>query len=154
MSFIDLTANDVWSNTDINNKVQALIRSKYSEQDELKAARLSRTTEDSTFVTALDLWVSGCVQEGQYARDDMKLLQEVFVMEDAQRRLNVPVVEPVLNEEGEVINQEDIDKDTAERDAAQLTIDSASSEAKALFDIRNPPIPEEIIPEPLEEELM
>ena len=159
MSFIDKMASDVWSSADIDNKVHALIRSRYSADDELKASRLARKPDpsesDSAFVAGVDAWIAECVQQGNDARADMALLNEVFPMEAAARRLAMPLVEPEINEEGEVTNQDAIDTDLAERADAQAIIDSASPEAKALYDLRNPPAPEpepeETIVDPLEE---
>jgi hypothetical protein len=159
MSFSDKMASDVWSSADIDNKVHALIRSRYSADDELKASRLARKPDpsesDSAFVAGVDAWIAECVQQGNDARADMTLLNEVFPMEAAARRLAMPLVEPEINEEGEVTNQDAIDTDLAERADAQAIIDSASPEAKALYDLRNPPAPEpepeETIVDPLEE---
>jgi hypothetical protein len=157
MSFVNLMASDVWSSADIDNKVHALIRSRYSADDELKASRLARKPDpsesDSAFVAGVDAWIAECVQQGNDARADMTLLNEVFPMEAAARRLAMPLVEPEINEEGEVTNQDAIDTDLAERADAQAIIDSASPEAKALYDLRNPPAPEpeETIVDPLEE---
>jgi hypothetical protein len=159
MSFVNLMASDVWSSADIDNKVHALIRSRYSADDELKASRLARKPDpsesDSAFVAGVDAWIAECVQQGNDARADMALLNEVFPMEAAARRLAMPLVEPEINEEGEVTNQDAIDTDLAERADAQAIIDSASPEAKALYDLRNPPAPEpepeETIVDPLEE---
>ena len=133
MSFVNLMASDVWSSADIDAKVQALIRSRYSENDELKAARLARTGEDPAFVAAVDAWIAECVQQGRDARADMALLAQVFPLEDAARRLAQPVVEPELGEEGEVLNQDAIDQDAAERVAAQAVMDAGSAEALGLF---------------------
>lgn len=157
MSFIDLMASDVWSSGDIDNRVQALIRSRYSENDELKASRLARKPDQSesdlAFVAGVDAWIAECVQQGSDARADMALLAEVLPMEDAARRLALPVVEPEINEEGEVTNQEAVDADIAQRAEAQAVLDNASPEAKALYEQRNPPVPEPVEPvEPVEPE--
>jgi hypothetical protein len=142
MSFVDMMANDVWSNADIDAKVQAMIRSRYSENDELKAARLTRSGDGSDFVAAVDSWISQCVAEGRDARDDMALLLQVFDVENAQRRLDQPVLEPEYDEENNVTNQDALDQDAAERDAAQDVIDNASPEAMAVVEQRKPPVVE------------
>lgn len=141
MSFIDLMASDVWSATDIDNKVQALIRSRYSQNDELKAARLARSGDDADFVAAVDGWIAHCVQEGRDARADMALLLQVLDLEVAHRRLLLPVLEPEVDEAGNVLNQEALEQDAAERAAAQVVMDAGSAEALALFELRNPPPP-------------
>lgn len=157
MSFVDMMSNDVWSSADIDNKVQALIRSRFSAEDELKAARLARpvnpTAEEQTFVAAVDTWIADCVQQGRQARADMALLLEVFDVEAAERRLALPVVEPALDEDGNVTNQAEIDQDTAERTAAQAEVDAASPEVMHWVDLRRPPRPEpepELVPEVIE----
>lgn len=139
MSFVDLMANDVWSGVDIDAKVQAMIRSRYSENDELKAARLTRSGDDEDFVAAVDSWIAQCVAEGRDARGDMALLLQVFDVEDAQRRLDQPVLEPEYDEDDNITNQDALDQDAAERDAAQDVIDSASPEVMAVVEQRNPP---------------
>lgn len=148
MSFIDLMANEVWSNSDIDNKVQALIRSRYSQQDELKASRLARTTNateaDTAFVADVDAWIAECVQQGRDARADMKLLLEVFAMLDANARLLQPLVQPVYGPELEVVNQTEIAENTTQRQQAQEILDIASTEAQALFEIRKPEVVVEV----------
>lgn len=150
MSFVDLMGDDVWSPADIDARVAQLIRSQYSADDELKAARLARkatpTSEDTAFVAAVDQWIVQCVQEGRDASADMALLAQVFPMEDAQRRLDQPIVEPEYDEDGNLINEDAVLQDEAERAAAQAVLDDASPEATALFDLRNPtppPLPED-----------
>jgi hypothetical protein len=143
MSFVDLMANDVWSPADIDSRVAQLIRSQYSSDDELKAARLARkadqTPGDVAFVAAVDAWIAQCVQEGSDARADMALLAQVFPMEDAKRRLDQPTVQPEYDEDGNLLNEDAVLQDEAERVEAQEVIDGASSDAKTLFDLRNPP---------------
>jgi hypothetical protein len=144
MSFVDLMGSIVWTSADIDAKVQALIRSRVSESDELKAARLQRMGNDPLFVASVDEWISQCVKQGRQARADMVLLHQVLDMEIAARRLAQPVVEPEYDEQGNVINQEAIDLDMLERGEAQYVLDHASPEARELYDKRNPPIePEE-----------
>lgn len=148
MSFVDLMGNDVWSPADIDARVAQLIRSQYSSDDELKAARLARKAdqapEDVAFVEAVDAWIAQCVQEGRDARADMALLAQVFPMEDAKRRLDQPIVEPEYDEDGNLMNEDAILRDEAERATAQAVLDDASPEAQALFALRNPPPPPEL----------
>ena len=158
MSFVNMMASDVWSSADIDDKVQALIRSRYSAQDELKASRLARTPSpgesEAAFVVSVDAWIAECVAEGRAGRADMALLAQVLELEVAKRRLDMPLVEPVFDEEAEeetVTNQDALDADAAERAAAQAALDAASPEARELFDLRNPPPPVE---EPEAEELL
>ena len=90
MSFIDLKANDVWSEGDIERRVNAIIRSKVTAEDELKAARLSRGEMDESataFVSLVDEFIRNAIQEGRAAKADMTILKEVFVYEAAETRL-------------------------------------------------------------------
>lgn len=145
MSFVDMMSNYIWSKADIDNKVQAMIRSKFSENDELKAARLARSSQDPEFVAAVDAWIAHCVEEGRDALQDMNTLHQVFAVEAAERRLSLPVVEPELDSEGSPLNQDVFDQDVAERDAAQAVIDVATPEVMQWVDARRPPSePEEI----------
>lgn len=149
MSFVDLMGNDVWSPSDIDARVALQIRSRFSADDELKAARLARKAEqepeDSAFIADVDAWIAVCVEEGRQARADMALLSEVFVMEAAQRRLDLPALVATEAVDGDKTpsspSAEEIERDAAERAEAQAIIDAASPEARALFDLRNPPRP-------------
>ena len=91
MSFVNLKGSDLWSEADITNRVHALIRSRYSEQDELKAARLSRKTESTeaelAFVNAVDTWIADCIEEGRQARIETVVLAQALQLEAAQARL-------------------------------------------------------------------
>ena len=95
--------------------------------------------------------IAECVAEGRAARADMALLAQVLELEVHKRRLAMPLVEPVLDEEETITNQDALDADAAERAAAQALLDAASPEAKELFDLRNPLPPVE---EPELEELV
>lgn len=153
MSFIDMMANDVWSDSDINNKVIALIRVSVSADDELKAARLARaatrSAEDTSFIDWVDSVITAAVQDGRDARADMAVLNQVFVVEAAERRLAQPVVEPVYDEDGNITNEAEILQDEAERNEAQALIDSADPEVMEWVEKRRPePEPEpEVIDE-------
>jgi hypothetical protein len=139
---VNLMASDVWSSLDIANKVQALIRSRVSETDELKAARLARknpmSASDQAFVTYCDTVITEALAQGKQAVTDMVLLAQVIELERAAARLAMPVIEPELDENEVVWNQEVIDADTATRAEYQALLDAGSVEAKALFDLRNP----------------
>ena len=68
----------------------------------------------------------------------MNLLNQVLRLEQATVRLSSPVIEPELDDQGNITNQVIIDVDTAVRTKYQDTIDTASTEVRALFDLRNP----------------
>lgn len=142
MSFVDLMKNDIWSNLDIDKKIQNLIRSRFTQEDELKAARLSRlsdsSAEDLSFINAVDSWVQECISEGRQARKDNELLKQVIDFESAKNRLKQPVVELEYSEDGQVLNQSEYDKDNEERNTATTVVDSATEEVVSLYLIRNP----------------
>jgi hypothetical protein len=139
MSFVDMMSNDVWSEADIDNKVQAMIRSRFSENDELKAARLARSGQDPEFVATVDAWIATCVQEGRDASLDMGVLFQVFAVESAERRLALPEVDPS--------DEDHYAQDAEERAAAQAVIDAASPEVMVWVDARRPPAPEPVLEE-------
>jgi hypothetical protein len=141
MSFIDMYANDVWSLADIDAKVQAMIRSRYSDNDELKAARLARSGDDPEFVAAVDAWIAECVAEGRDAQADMATLLQVFDVEAAERRLALPELSP---------DDEGYEQDQAERAAAQAVVDAASPEVMQWVEARRPE-PEPEPEQPVEE---
>ena len=139
---VNLMASEVWSDADINMRVQAIIRYQVTQEDEMKAARLDRKpSKDSTdiaFIAGVDAVITSAVAEGRQARTDMTLLDQVLRLEQATIRLSSPVIEPELDDQGNVTNQVIIDVDTAVRTKYQDMIDTASTEVKSLFDLRNP----------------
>ena len=163
MSFIDMMANDVWSDGDITNRTEAMVRSQVSQQDELVLNRkvqgaalgeYTLTAEDQAQMAVLAQAGLEAQQAGIAARTDMALLMDVFGVEAAERRLAQPVVEPELDEEGSVINQDAVDADVEERAAAQAVVDAASEEVMGWVEARRPPPPpeEEVVPEEIIDE--
>lgn len=75
---------------------------------------------------------------GLTVRADMALLHQVFAAEAATQRLGQPVIEPVLDEAGSIVNQTDIDTDSAERADAQSVVDAASPEVMECVLAKNP----------------
>ena len=105
-------------------------------------ARLARkgdaTPDELAFVASVDAVVESAVAEGRQARLDNAMLVDVIKLEAANSRLSLPIVEPEVDEEGNIVNQEAVNNDTTERDQAQAVVDSASEEAKELYLKRNP----------------
>ena len=183
MSFIDLMANDIWSDADITRRTESMIRSQFSLDDETILDRkvlgisLGTYTPNEKDLADIERYNAVAVDaqlEGVAARNDMALLLKVFPLEDAQRRLDkislqfawdrlqLPVVEPIY-ENGLLLNQEEIEKDEAERnealaavqpyiidetidqsaiekdneerEAAQSIIDNAPDDVKELFEL-------------------
>ena len=91
MSYVDLMGNDVWPLSDIDRKTQSLIRSKVSQDDEFKAARLARkvdaTADDLAFVAFVDSVIADALAQASEARADSALLAETLQYETATTRL-------------------------------------------------------------------
>lgn len=131
-------SNEVWSDLDIDNRVTLLIRSKVSESDELKAARLFRSGGQQDFVSYVDNWIKWCVDQGRQAKLDSILLEQVLNLEKAYSRLNQPVILEELDADGNIINKNEVDLDVQQRSIAEKIISSSSTEAKELYKKRNP----------------
>lgn len=111
MSFVDLMANDFWSEADIVRRTEALIRSEFSQEAETilnrKVLGMTLGTYQASEAEQAELARYSAVAqsaqaEGMAARSDMDLLSQVFLLEAAQRRLNQPLV--VLGEEPEPVD--------------------------------------------------
>jgi hypothetical protein len=163
MSFINMMADDVWSEQDITSRTEAMVRSVMPLQDELVLNRkvqgaalgeYTLTAEDQADMAKLAQAGFEAQQEGIAARADMALLLQVFPVEAAEKRLAEPVVEPILDEEGEVTNQDEIDTDEAERAEAQALVDAAPAEVMEWVEQRRPTPPpeEEVVPEEIIDE--
>lgn len=154
MSFINLMANDVWSEVDIVSYTEALLHSEVSKQAELILSRkmigfslglVIPTDQEQVELTAYQIAAYLAQQSGLAARADMALLWDVMDYEKAQARLLEPfVTEPatIIVDEEEIPNPA-IAADVAERVNVQALIDGAGVEALALILLRNPS------PEPL-----
>lgn len=142
MSFINLMANDIWSDADITRRTESMIRSEFGLDDETILNRkvlgisLGTYTPSQKDLADIERYNSVAIAaqlEGVAARQDMALLLQVFPLEEAQRRLDKPSIqsaweflqstepEPIV-ENDVVINQEDIDKYKAEKEIAFLVI--------------------------------
>lgn len=143
-SFINLLANDIWSEADIIRRTEAMIRSEFSLDAEtilnrkvlgISLGTYTPSAEDQAEIARYDQVAKAAQAEGIAARADMALLLRVFPVDDAQRRLDrmalaaawdrlqEPEVEPVIDEEtGLVTNAEAVDADKAERQSAQAVV--------------------------------
>ena len=144
MSFVNLLANDIWSEADIVRRTESMVRSEFSQEAEtilnrkVLGASLGTYTisaEEQADLERYNVVVLAAQAEGVAARADMALLLQVFPLEDAKRRLDrmsltdawdrlqLPVVDPIVNEDtGEVVNQLEVQQDIVERSAAQNVI--------------------------------
>lgn len=154
MSFINMMANDVWTEADIIRRTEAMIRSECSPELEAVINRKATgaalgayvlTESDAAEMNRYAAVSAAAKTAGDEARADMALLLQVFPVEAAERRLAQPVVEPELDEEGVTTNQDAIDADLAERTQAQAAVDEASPDVMGWVALRRPPVPE---PEP------
>lgn len=134
MSFIDLMANDIWSDADITKRTESMIRSEFSAEAETilnrKVAGISLgqyepTDEDLAEMARFKVVVDNAQAEGVAARKDMALLLQVLTLEENIRKLN----DAPLPEEGE--------EPTVPVDPSTL-IDNAPDDVKALYNLRNP----------------
>lgn len=150
MSFIDLMANDVWSEADITHRTEAMLHGQVSKEQELILSRkmigfslglVIPTAEEQVELTTYQLAAEAAQQAGVEARADMALLQEVLDYEAAQARLALPaIIDPVMITEGEEeIPNPGVAADMAERAEAQSVIGTVSNNAKSLALLRNPP---------------
>lgn len=148
MSFINLLANDVWSEQDIINRTEAIIRSEFSIQAELILNRKIIGQITNAYVlseqemTELDHYksvVESARLAGIDARKDMALLAQVFAFEKIAERLKQPIPEQIVVDQ-EITNQAEIDADYAEREAIKKELDSMSIDVRSLYDLRNPAI--------------
>lgn len=94
MRFINLLANDVWSETDIVNRTEAMVRSTFSEQEETILSRklfgfmmgLSvPTADEAELLTRSERVLREAQAAGLEARADMLLLQRVLDYEASDR---------------------------------------------------------------------
>lgn len=162
-SFINMLANDVWSDADITNRCRATIESHVpcARQDELRTIMLGHlaqmraaTDAEMAEIMLVKQLTIDAADLGRAARADMALLQSALDYEAAQARLLLPeVTEPatVTSTDMDGVTTElpnpSIAADLAERTAAQALIDGASPETLALLLLRHPP-PVEVDPLP------
>lgn len=140
MSFVDLMADDRWSEADIVRRTEAMIRSEFSADAETILNRkvsgmvlgiYAPTEAEQAEMARYQATVEAARVAGDNARADMAVLLRVFPLEEAQRRLDRvalvvawdrlqdPEVEPVVDEEtGAVTNADEVAQDQAERAAA------------------------------------
>jgi len=144
MSFVDLMADDRWSEADIVRRTEAMIRSEFSAEAETILNRkvsgmvlgiYAPTEAEQAEMAAYQAAVEAARVAGNEARADMAILLRVFPLEEAQRRLDRmalvvawdrlqdPEVEPVVDEEtGAVLNADEVAQDQAERATALAAV--------------------------------
>lgn len=159
MSFIDLMSSNIWTEADITRRTEAMIRSKFSVEQELiinrklQGAALGQyilSDAEKQEIAEFQADVFEAQQAGDKARADMILLNEILQVEPAYQRLQKKVIEPILDESEQIINQEEIDRDIEERARAEETLVGVSEEARDWLVKRNPVV-EEAIEEVIQE---
>lgn len=133
MSFIDLMADLHWSDTDIVNRTEAMIASKFPDiailQRKVQGQMLGQYTLTPVEQAELQAYAAASFTAGALAneaRADMALLRQVFAVESAQRKLDALSPIPA---EGD-------DPDAEARSAAQAVIDGASEDVMRLVEQR------------------
>lgn len=155
MSYVDLTKNDVWSESDITNRGRALIESQVSEarQNELRTImlghiaqmRVASPEELGEIMQVAALTEQAAVDNAQ-ARADMALLNEVMAYEAALAQPALPSMKhdatPVTDENGVTtyVRSPEATQEMTERLAAGLLIARTQRmpEVLALYSLRNP----------------
>jgi len=146
MSFVNLLANDVWTDADITRRTEAMVHSVTPVSEEViltrkvMAAGMGQWTLTDAEQAELATYAQACNaahQAGLEARADMALLQSVLDYEAALLRIEWPDIDEV-DSEGVVVNQDAIDADIAERETAVSIINAASPATLDLYDLRHP----------------
>ena len=143
-SFVNLLGNDLWSEADIVNRTEAMVRSQFSATDETIINRYISGVAFGVPLTdwqlALVLSFKTCVlaaqEEAFKAVADMALLTEAIEVQAALKTLSADPVAQILGEGEEVLNQVELDADAAARAVAQAVVDTASEDAVTLANLR------------------
>lgn len=164
-SFINLMANDVWSDADITNRTEAMVRSEFSATTEgiinrkVSGAGLGAytlTLADQAEIGYFAQVTQAAAMAGMAAKADMILLQSALDYEAAQERLaQLPITEPatvtITDTDGATTEAPNpaIAADAEERAAAQAVLDAVFVYTLELVALRNPPpvvIEPEVLP--------
>lgn len=134
MSFIDMMADRIWTDAEITNRTEAMVRAVVSVAEELvlnrklQGAALGQytlTADDQAQMALLAQAGYAAQQEGIAARRDMSVLREVLAVEAAIRTLADPEA-----------SEDDLAR-------AQERIDLANDEVMGWVDARRARAPEE-----------
>jgi len=148
--------SDLWSERDIVNRTEAMINGQFNkDQREILNRKVSGlaigmyqlSEQEQAELQQYSVICDFARTEGNAARTDMVTLNQILLVEESMRRLALPVIDPVFETQGKkrvVVNIDDVENDTAERETAQATIDVASEEVKNWVLLRNPALPEPI----------
>lgn len=137
---VNLMASDIWTDADITRRTEAIVRSQFSAEAEtilnrkvvaMSVGEYEPTASDIEEISRFRDVVDEAQALGAAARADMALLNQVLVMEEANRRLARPL--PPDDATASVVSL-----DADERAKARSVIDSANEPAGRLFALRNP----------------
>lgn len=153
-TFIDLLGNDIWSDADITNRTEAIVRAQFSAIDETVLNRkvsgagmgvYTLTADDMAEIQRFGAVTQAAAALGVQARADMALLQSALDYETATRRLSMPAfagpkTRVMTDDAGGECQQDNPDylSDQAEREAALDVVSSASQITLHLVGMRNP----------------
>lgn len=165
-SFINLLANDIWSDADITNRTEGMVRAEFSATDETVINRkvsgatlgaYSLSDDDKADIGRFAAVTQSAFQAGVAARADMALLSKALAFEGAERRLAQPeITEPAtvqvpgdaMGDKPVTVPNPAIAADQAERAAAHALIDTAGEDVHMLVELRRPPEQEPLIEAP------
>lgn len=151
-SFINLLADDLWSDADIVNRTESLIRSEFSVADEailnrkltgMALGQYTLSAAEKADLQRFAMLTASARQTGVQARQDMALLRDTLALEEAEQRLTLPKVLALMSEGTKeapsmVLNPDELAIDQAERTAAQAVVTGATPAVIALRDLRRP----------------
>ena len=155
---VDLMEDHVYTNDEIKQRVVAVIRSKYSENDELKLARITigaqmgrytLSAAEQAEIDAFEQHVLAARAAGQQMVKDNDLLKRTLEYERAQQRLAQPPLDPQATDAngnllypdveeidpitgkptGKMLPNPEIVRDQNERTAAQAVVNAAQQDA-------------------------
>ena len=141
ISFVNLMANDVWSEADIKSRLHSEIRSVISEQKENEISRAIQgrllgmhtlTPEESASIALFKQVSDKVALLAVQARADAVLLSKTMTLEFAQNRLTQPATET--------------EEDIRERDVALAVVAAAIPSVVALAALRKPALVEPTAP--------
>jgi hypothetical protein len=155
-TFIDLLGSVVWSDADITNRTEFVVRQQFNEIDETVLNRkvsgaalgaYTLTAEDQAEIAHFGQVTQAAGLLGVQARADMALLQTALDYEAAERRLALPEFDgpetvEVTDMEGNVttVPNPAFVQDQAERSIAESLLTSSTQETLDLVALRRPPI--------------
>ncbi len=162
MSFVNLLDNVIFTDDDITNRTEAMVRNEFSAEAETIMNRkvsgaglgvYTLTADDQAELARFAAVTQAAAMAGAEARADMERKRAVMAHEAAIKRLAMPVYggPPVITDE-DGIEQTHPDKarDDQERDDASLIVAHAGQDTLDLYALRNPA--PEIPDEPTQEE--